>query len=278
MDARHRPLATCALVAVKEFPMTTSTPNFFGGFDLAADKLLAEGINNYIAVNGTLNGGGEATSGVVLPLGDTGDFQARDTGDFFGDEFSDIAFWNPITGRVDIWDINDATGAHTVVSLTDAAGNLAVVTGATGWQLLETNGFDPDADGRADLLWWNPTFGAVDWWDLNVDPANPGVYTPYTLASGVLSSTWSYEGIGDFDGDYISLGKGGLKGDDVLWVNETTGLVAWWQIGGGAGLTNVTSEPHDFILFPGGRRLRFRRAGMWRLWATGMATDGTTSF
>jgi hypothetical protein len=231
--------------------MSTYTPLFFAPFDFAADIFMkAEGTNFYIGadVNPV-----PLTATVDIDLSAfTGTFQARDTGAFFGfAEGSDIVFWDQTTGRVGLWDVDPVTGAYTPLALTATVGGpQAVVNPASGWQLLETNGFDPDSDGDADLLWWNPTGGQVGWWDLNVDPANPGVYTPHALASGVFGSTWSYQGVGDFDGDYPAVFSVGLKGDDILWTS-TTGAIGYWDMAGGAGPANVTYTAESFELSGG---------------------------
>jgi len=127
-------------------------------------------------------------------------------GDFNHDATSDLAWLNPTTGDVDIWEL--ANGQWSASS--DVGSHPA------GYQPV---GFgDYNHDGTSDVLWFNPATRDVDLWEMSngkwagsveVGP-HPAGYTP--------------SGTGDFNGDGTS---------DVLWFNPATRDVDIWQMSNG---------------------------------------------
>jgi len=80
---------------------------------------------------------------------------------------------------------------------------------------------DFNGDGKADIVWRNPSSGAVAVWLMN----GGSVLTTFGLGN---LAPWVVAGIGDFNGD----GKA-----DILWANPSTGNVALWEMNGGTVLT-----------------------------------------
>lgn len=73
---------------------------------------------------------------------------------------------------------------------------------------------DFDGDGRAELLWRNPTTGAnVLWWL----PDHTSLFAGAALSP--IDPAWAIAGTGDFNGD---------RQADVLWRNPLTGANALW--------------------------------------------------
>jgi len=144
-------------------------------------------------------------------------------GDFNHDATSDLAWFNPTNGDLDIWEL--ANGQWSASS--DVGPHPA------GYQPV---GFgDYNHDGTSDVLWFNPTTHDVDLWEMSngkwagsvgVGP-HPAGYTP--------------SGTGDFNGDGTS---------DVLWYNPTTRDVDIWEMSNGhwAASSGVGSHPARYQL------------------------------
>ena len=78
---------------------------------------------------------------------------------------------------------------------------------------------DFDADGRADLLWHNPSTGQLYAWLMNGRAQASATF----LTPGSVGTAWQVRGIADLDGDGRS---------DVLFHNQATGeLYAWFMDG-----------------------------------------------
>ena len=136
--------------------------------------------------------------------------------DVDGDGQADLVWWDTYTGEVAVWLGNGAAAPTT----TGVIGTLD----PTSWRM-EGLG-DLDGDGRADLIWRDPTAGSVEVWLGN------GVAVPTTM--GVIGSVppaWVIKGVGDVDGD----GRA-----DLVWREVTTGEVAVW-LGNGAAAPTTTA-------------------------------------
>ena len=82
-------------------------------------------------------------------------WQPAASGDFNGDGTSDVLWYNPSNGNVDIWKI--ANGQW--------AGSVDVGLHPLGWQPAGSGDFNND--GTDDVLWYNPSTGNVDIWKLS---------------------------------------------------------------------------------------------------------------
>ena len=76
---------------------------------------------------------------------------------------------------------------------------------------------DTDGDGKADIVWRNPTTGSNIVWQMN------GLAKDATGSIGAVNSDWRVDRIGDYDGS----GKA-----DILWRNTVTGRTFLWLMDG----------------------------------------------
>jgi hypothetical protein len=124
-------------------------------------------------------------------------------GDLTGDGTSDVVWYNPTSGDVDLWKISNGQWA----------GSVDIGPHPLGWQPAGTG--DLNGDGTSDVLWHNPTTGNVDLWKIvNGQWAGSADLGPHPLGYQVA-------GIGDFDHDGTS---------DVLWYNPANGATEIWKI------------------------------------------------
>ena len=141
-------------------------------------------------------------------------------GDFNFDGADDILLSFTAGGNVNLYDWRVANGVvQQTVNL-----NMGFAT-QSGWSVIGTGDFN--GDGAADVLFQNSASGLVaDWAVIN------GVAGAFTRIAGVTPNTgWSFDGIGDFDGDGTS---------DVLWQNGAT--LAIWNVQNGALKQAVTMD------------------------------------
>ena len=122
------------------------------------------------------------------------------TGDFDGDESSDILWRNASTGRNAIW----RSGSYAT-----RLGIASVVN--LDWKVAAVGDFN--GDERSDILWRNTRTGA------NVIWKSGNHLTPQAVA-GVTDRNWQVVATGDFDGD----GKW-----DLVWRNSATGANRLWK-------------------------------------------------
>ncbi|HEY5949839.1 MAG TPA: VCBS repeat-containing protein, partial [Kofleriaceae bacterium] len=137
-------------------------------------------------------------------------WQLRGTGDFNRDGKLDLVWHNAGTGEVAFWYLDGA--AHVIGSA------LASQTSVGTSPILSGTG-DFDNDGYSDLLWHNPTTGAINAWLMN------GATVRATeLSDGTyVGNEWHLMGTQDFDDD-------GLV--DLMWHNSVTGQVGIWKLSG----------------------------------------------
>ncbi|MEJ0074051.1 MAG: VCBS domain-containing protein [Alphaproteobacteria bacterium] len=137
--------------------------------------------------------------------------------DFSHDATSDLAWYNPTTGDIDIWTLQDG---HWSAS-SDVGSHPA--------------GYHPAAfadfnhDGTSDVLWFNPATHDVDLWKI-ADGQWAG-----SVDIGAHPAGWVPAGAGDFNGDGTS---------DVLWYNAATGDAEVWKIADGKWAGSVDVGPH----------------------------------
>src|SRR5262249_56969701 len=93
--------------------------------------------------------------GVGSPGSATNDWLVAGTGDFNGDHFADILWYNTHTGQVVIWLMNGTT----------VIGAGSPGSGTFGWAPVGTGDFN--GDGFADILWYNSSTGQAVIWLLN---------------------------------------------------------------------------------------------------------------
>ncbi len=137
------------------------------------------------------------------------------TGDFNGDNKSDILWRNISTGTVEVWLMNGST--------ITSAPDIATLSPSSGWILsgsANARRYDFNGDGKSDILWQNSSSGTVEEWLMN---GSTTMSAP-DIATLAPASGWSAVGAGDFNGD----GK-----VDLLVRNSTSGTVEEWLLNGG---------------------------------------------
>jgi subtilisin-like proprotein convertase family protein len=142
-------------------------------------------------------------------------------GDFNHDATSDLAWFNPASGDLDLWEL--ANGQWSASS--DVGPHPA------GYQPV---GFgDYNHDGTSDVLWFNPTTRDVDLWEMS-----DGKWAA-SVSVGPHPAGYTPSGTGDFNGDGTS---------DVLWYNPTTRDVDIWEMSNGhwAASSGVGSHPTGY--------------------------------
>ncbi|MEJ0074504.1 MAG: Ig-like domain-containing protein [Alphaproteobacteria bacterium] len=142
-------------------------------------------------------------------------------GNFDSDATSDLAWFNPTTGDIDIWKL--ANGAW--------AASSDVGPHPAGYQPV---GFgDYNHDGTSDVLWFNPTTRDVDLWKID------NAQWAGSIDIGTHPAGYAPSGTGDFNGDGTT---------DVLWYNSVTRDVDLWQISNGqwAGSIDIGTHPAGY--------------------------------
>ena len=144
------------------------------------------------------------------------------TGDFNGDGFTDILWFNQGDGTTVIWLLNGTTRI--------GSGSPGSVPVSDGWVLAGTGDFN--GDGKSDILWRNTFSGQAEIWLMNGTSMIGGG------SPGSAANPWTIVETGDFNGDSKS---------DILWYNFSTGQVVIWLLNGatviGGGSPGSASDP-----------------------------------
>ena len=170
-------------------------------------------ISDWTVANGTYSGyhaiGGFGTNSGWSVLG---------TGDFNGDGTADVLLSWTGGGATHLYSWQDSNG--TAVATDNLNMGYAV---NSGWTVLGVGDFN--GDGTSDVLFENTQSGLVADWSVN-----NGVAGAFNSVAGIApNSGWTFDGIGDFNGDGVS---------DVLWQNG--GTLALWEMSNGSLLKSVT--------------------------------------
>ena len=135
-------------------------------------------------------------------------------GDFDGDGVTDILLSYTSGGNVSLSDWRISGGA--IASTQNL--NMGYST-ASGWSVIGTGDFN--GDGFSDVLFQNTTTGAVADWLVSPTSGMAGTFN--AIAGITPNSGWTFDGVGDFNGDGTS---------DLLWSNGAR--LAIWDVANGA--------------------------------------------
>jgi len=144
-------------------------------------------------------------------------------GDFTGDGTSDIAWFNPTTGDVDIWKMSNGQWA----------GSVDVGSHPAGWQPLGAADFN--LDGTSDIAWYNPATNDIDIWlikncqwagsfDIGQHPGSGPASLPPLGERGIVPVPIQpvvAVGVGDFDHNGVG---------DIMWLDKGTGHIDNWML------------------------------------------------
>ena len=221
---------------------------FMNGVNLAAGALFSPGqvtdTNWKIVARGDFNGDGHPdliwqhrttgqisawmmnkTTAIGMQLLTPG--QVADTnwkivgsGDFDGDGHPDLVWQHQTTGQVSVWLMNG-----TMMTAGFVIGQVADLN----WKIAGVG--DLNHDGHPDLVWRHQTTGQVSTWLMNGTRMVSGVL----LTPGVVSDlNWKLKAIGDLSGDGV---------DDLVWQNDSNGLISTWIMNGTAAVGMYMLNP-----------------------------------
>jgi hypothetical protein len=147
-------------------------------------------------------------------------------GDVNRDLKTDLYFSHPATGQARVWSMDGSA------RLSESA--ISPNPASAAWQVGGVDDFD--RDGGNDLVFWNATTGAVEFWLMN-GATRVGSPVPISNAP-TLATTWKLSATADFDGD---------RQPDLLWRNVATQKLQVWTLNGTARTATLTPNPDQAV-------------------------------
>ena len=156
-------------------------------------------------------------------------------GDFNNDGLPDLVFRQVSNGaHYKVWYMDGVTRTAEANITPDAAN--------TSWKVRGADDFDSFAspgsgrDNLNDLVYWNESTGAVEFWLMN-GVARPGAVVPLT-GGATLPTNWDLSGTADFNHDNRA---------DIVWRNFTSQKIVIWTMNGTAKVGNVIPTPDQAV-------------------------------
>ncbi len=183
---------------------------------------------------GNLNNTASVAGSVTDPTpGNNSDSEATAVqfrkGDFENDLQTDLYIGNTVAPDNHVWLMN---GVARTSELTFSPVPASVAQQVSGVD-------DFNGDSWNDLVFWNSSTGAVEFWFMNGTATRVGAAVP--LSGGpTLATNWKLSATADFNAD----GK-----PDIVWRNFTSQKIVIWTMNGTAKLGNIIPSPDQAVDF-----------------------------
>jgi subtilisin-like proprotein convertase family protein len=148
-------------------------------------------------------------------------------GDFNADGMADIVFRNVADGRQNkVWYMSAKTRTGEATIVPDAA--------SADWWIRGVDDFD--ADGRNDVVFWNQSTGAVEFWLMN---GTTRIGSPVPLSGAeALPTNWDLSATADFNHD---------DAPDLVWRNFTSQKIVIWTMNGTGKAGAIVPSPDQAV-------------------------------
>ncbi|HZT41800.1 MAG TPA: VCBS repeat-containing protein [Chthonomonadaceae bacterium] len=184
-------------------PATAAAPGDFNG-DGIPDILFQNASTGQMSV-WFMNGAAAPYNGSYITPSQSAAWHVVGDADFNGDGHPDIVFYNPSTGQMALWLMNNV----------QATNGFLLPTPPSGWNPVAINNF---GNGSSDILLQNGSTGQMAVWFFTGTSLTNGAFISPTPPAG-----WKVVGTGDFNTD----GK-----PDIVLQNPGTGQLAVWFMNG----------------------------------------------
>ena len=148
-------------------------------------------------------------------------------GDLDNDVQTDLYLGNTVTPDHRVWLMNG------VSQLSEQP--LSPAPASVSQQIAGVGDFD--GDFWNDLVLWDDTTGAVEFWFMNGTPIRPGAAVPISGAP-TLATNWKLSATADFNAD----GK-----SDIVWRNFTSQKIVIWTMNGATKVGNIIPTPDQAV-------------------------------